>query len=1381
MDLLHMKRNFIVGLIEFMFIIPAVSFAQNTIPNDAFELSKNTNDVIEQAQNPSVGNTGEMNIAIPLTTIDCGNGLKIPISMTYHGSGIKVSQTPSIVGLGWDLNVGGLVTRAVHGMPDEIIDLIDDPDASTGYPTLYNSAAPFDISYWGNCTKLDRTDWSSNTFLSSLRTAAGYAFSNSITQGYPYQANVDLAPDEFYFSVGNFSGSFFRNHKGVWVVKSDRPAKVQVTNLGLSIPTAPTRYINPSGIATIIITDEFGNNFTFGRITNNNAIEFSRSARPSIYLGYFDDRLYTNEITPTAWYISKIVTADGNEVDYTYGGVFVLQGRNDAWTWNTSVVVNGVQTSTYLNNPNNPVLTLLNEPIISQITSTRGLSIQFTTPQATQVSVASGPNYSSCSIPEFSSNSMCWSYIDYSGGAPVTYELSEMDISFQSSVKKKILFNYNNDPNDRLLLNSVSFSSPDLTVSNTFNFGYNPTKLPHYLSGKEDLLGYNNGNFYFGAYASTTVFTAVQLTSGYLPTRLPNQSLALAETLTSITFPTGGSVQYDYELNSYLNYLPYPQHVITTLATTQPAGGLRIRTVTANSGLSDPPLITKYSYTKNYIANPTSGISSGTLYDDITGRLLIVNQALFTCHHIISSSRKPFETPITYSEIAKILPDNSVVVSKFSSYDNGCVDFPPLAGSTHVDQNYGTIFGADYAYDNRNLTRGKLKSEELYNASSALVKRITYTYKHDVAGAQLDYVRSVQYLRTDCTPSAPGCYFDYVAYPQYYYNDYLASKQTQNYVSGVSNPITTTETYSYDALRSQQLIETDVNNSDGSTSKLTQKYPFDYAGTGSATPVTDAMVTSNIIGFPLDEFESITRAGVTTELKHKKTTYNFFNTNGIIKQQYEQTSTNGAAIVPGYNSTTDIAYNAYDAIGNLLDDNHWNNMHESFIWKYSATQPVAKIENASNTYSSFYVLAPQTTSGNITGMNSVNIPFTTYSVGTITIAVPNGSWLGGTNVTMTASYNLTGPQGQSGTLCNSAVNGCSSYPSTVSFTNMPAGTYNLLMSPMTNTASSPVPLNCTYPGHQLSSAGIQECYYEGFEEYSGAATATPFAGNYYYAGHFQVPFTMPNSRSYIVEYHYLSGSQWLPMSRAYTNNMTLSDGTAIDEVRVHPIDAQMTTYNYDPLYGITANVDVNNEPTYYQYDGLGRVNLIKDKDGNILKKICYNNSGQPVVCYGTYFYNNLEQQTFTPVCQPGYSAPAYNYIVAAGKYSSLLSKNDANQQALNEIATLGQTTANNSGTCVLAALANLTFGNSSSAYAYAQLTNIATNVVYNFTLPNNTANGTVAGQIPVGNYNAHIYSSGGGLYTFRIYTYTQAGVNSINATNLPLCLTCASIGVSNYP
>jgi hypothetical protein len=62
--------------------------------------------------------TGIPEITIPLYEIEVGD-LKVPISVSYHASGHKVTDRATQVGLGWSLVAGSMISRKVMGREDE--------------------------------------------------------------------------------------------------------------------------------------------------------------------------------------------------------------------------------------------------------------------------------------------------------------------------------------------------------------------------------------------------------------------------------------------------------------------------------------------------------------------------------------------------------------------------------------------------------------------------------------------------------------------------------------------------------------------------------------------------------------------------------------------------------------------------------------------------------------------------------------------------------------------------------------------------------------------------------------------------------------------------------------------------------------------------------------------------------------------------------------------------------------------------------------------------------------------------------------------------------------------------------------------------------------
>lgn len=134
-----------------------------------------------------------------------------------------------------------------------------------------------------------------------------------------------------------------------------------------------------------------------------------------------------------------------------------------------------------------------------------------------------------------------------------------------------------------------------------------------------------------------------------------------------------------------------------------------------------------------------------------------------------------------------------------------------------------------------------------------------------------------------------------------------------------------------------------------------------------------------------------------------------------------------------------------------------------------------------------------------------------------------------------------------------------------------------------------------------------------------------------------------------------------------------------DDIRVHPSVARLTTYSVSPGIGINAQADPNNRYSYFEYDGLGRLILIRDQDNNIVKRYCYNYAGQSTTCQ--LYTNTAKSQSYTRNnCGPGYIGGSYNYTVPAGKYYGSTPE-EAEAKAQADLDQNGQLAANTNGAC----------------------------------------------------------------------------------------------------
>jgi hypothetical protein len=212
---------------------------------------------------------GSANISYNLYTIENGN-IQVPITLYYTGSrGIKVNEIASWVGLGWQLDAGGYISRIVQGYPDD--------------------------EYKGQEKKEGILFNNNLSVIEPLNTAATN----------PTQINdivkKDFEPDIFIIKTGSMNASFLFD-------KNKVPRCIENPNLKISFAQN-----NDGKIISFTVIDENGLKYFFNessQITENTPFE-----NPKLVVNDKEDVQRTYNST---WVLTKIIDISQNSVDFIY-------------------------------------------------------------------------------------------------------------------------------------------------------------------------------------------------------------------------------------------------------------------------------------------------------------------------------------------------------------------------------------------------------------------------------------------------------------------------------------------------------------------------------------------------------------------------------------------------------------------------------------------------------------------------------------------------------------------------------------------------------------------------------------------------------------------------------------------------------------------------------------------------------------------------------------------------------------------------------------------------------------------------------------------------------------------------------------------------------
>lgn len=90
-----------------------------TVMPNIFRLSPDVASMTRYGDYPVNLNTGMVDISVPLGEVNQGS-ISVPVSIGYHASGRRIEDTGGSLGLGWSLKGGGVISRKVKGEPDDV-------------------------------------------------------------------------------------------------------------------------------------------------------------------------------------------------------------------------------------------------------------------------------------------------------------------------------------------------------------------------------------------------------------------------------------------------------------------------------------------------------------------------------------------------------------------------------------------------------------------------------------------------------------------------------------------------------------------------------------------------------------------------------------------------------------------------------------------------------------------------------------------------------------------------------------------------------------------------------------------------------------------------------------------------------------------------------------------------------------------------------------------------------------------------------------------------------------------------------------------------------------------------------------------------------------
>jgi hypothetical protein len=1221
-------------IIFLLYFIIAFKLKAQTLPTAGVEITKAIPASPDAAALGKYGSipvspyTGVPSISVPLYTIRSGD-LTLPVSLSYHAGGLKVEELASSVGLGWSLNAGGAITRTIRGKADE--EEFGFLDANHYVPKIDST-----INGYGNYTNNDL-----NNYLNLLA-----------------EGTMDGEADMYNYNFGGYSGKFVMDTYGHVFTIPQSNIKFTFTVNGGGPYIDSFTAITPDGVSYVFGSDAIEK--------TNSRISCAVSSGPTNKKDYVTSWFITSMISPTGHQINFNYTAENYTVSQTRTQtkyqVYALQnvqygapGHPEDQDCAVSNAIHGVKLSSiafengFVSFTTGARQDISNARFIDSIkindvgmvkqfklyytnTNTTRLRLDSLTERSGPVSKKQSWNFVYNTDGWTTSSNYqqdWWGYFNGRSSNSTLVPAETLNVYGGGSIQTLLLPGANRATDEQAMLGGVltqvnyptgGHTSFSYEANHASNVDLDGTSINFPPTSHTKQLSNDPGSVYYGPSGEYNIKidtmhivsqsgNKIALSihgSGFATSADPasgdgNYIIAGVSKLDSLgnyvlvsKVPNSDTVIYvlpgtyqvkvtDNKNQGYSDLRPdgFKWEIFISWATNSSSlyynyivGGLRVKQIADYDGSSG----TSYNLKTYQYQQPGLSYSSGWLdfqpaysYNMIYayGDGLVSPYTLNTYHVRTAVSNYPLGTTqgsvVGYAHVTEFnglngengkteyFYTNSQSNADYSSAvrhegtqsrfveGNTPGDFP-FAPPTTVEWKRGLLLKqVDYKYLSSNNFAKTHEKTCTYNsfgtAFSLSIKGGFFPIPVDAYSQVLHYYNG----------SMPGGGVMVDSFTDYSDFTFLFSDVTKVYNSSdTSQYVQTTNHYSYDP-DSYQLAKVTTNNSRNEI--ITQKvtYPNNYTIPGTSTnPVLKGLLnlqSKHIINVPIEVITQkqnadssnlhIEKAILTTYKANQPLRDTVFETRSVIPLSSFSVSAIGSNT---FNMDSHyqpvVAFNKYNANGNIVQESQIKGPLRSYIWGYLDTQ----ISTTDHTYPIAEAI----------NADSASIAYTNFDAYTSTGST-FGNW----------AYNNAGS---------------------------------------TTDASAPMGSKCySLSGYTISKSGLSSSatYLVSFWAKSGAAV-TVSGGTVIAASTGETI----NGWTYY-EYRVMS-----------TTTVSVSGTGLIDELRLYPVDAQMSTYTYLPLIGIRSSADPKNKITYYEYDSFQRLMNIKDQYGNIVKHMDYHYQNQ---------------------------------------------------------------------------------------------------------------------------------------------------------------------------